>query len=70
MRKKYSTRLRVIKLGLPEDLPLFRWALCRPASPQLSRASQHIAKRFGLSPHLARACAELAGLPSERNEHA
>jgi hypothetical protein len=70
MKRKYNTPSGVNKIGLSDDLPLFQWALCRPASPQLSRASQRIAKLFGLSPHLARACAELAGLPSERNEHA
>jgi hypothetical protein len=70
MKVSHKARLPRNGILLPDDLPLFRWALYRPASPQLSRASQRIAKRFGLSPHLARACAELAGLPSERNEHA
>lgn len=67
--RKYSTPLRVVDTGLSDDLPLFRWASFRPASPKLSRASQRIAKRFGLSPSLTRACAELAGLPTETTDH-
>lgn len=50
-------------------LPLFRWAATRitfdPAAPPTERAVRHVARRYGLPPHLARVRAEHAGFKLE-----